>query len=721
MQKHMRILLLLSLLVLSQAIIPHQARTQTPNQLKIGIDLGHGNLHATGSELANFTALLTANAAQVLYSKGALNQTYLNSINLLIISSPQTSYSPSEISTLTTWFRTHGNLWLSASYENSSSMLILNSILNATGSHLGFEYGYASDPLYNLNSTGIDSDQVILPLINQKYGLPIGVTTGVRTVYAYRPVPIIAYNGTGFTEFNSTLQTTAFWIAQTSSRATVTKSSTQPLLVYGVNRSITIPTIGIETTAAGRLAATGSPIFSQWMGMFSYRQNQPYDDRVAVKNLLAWLSGPTVSGELEASIPELRGQGQPLVLIYTGSDSQYAKPSLVQPLITILTGMGINAQTFPILGFAAIQNASAIIMMTPHQLITSNESAAIDLWMREGNKLLILASTADYQVIGSATESESLNNVLSTLHSSLRFEYGSVIDPEVNLEGNPYLTLASNINHLSPTASSFTANVRSLYMQFGTILTGSNQTTFFPLENQTYLNSLTNVTWLARTSNTSRIFNLLGLPSPPLQAHSQYEKGSYIDAALESYRQDKYHGSLLLLGGPIFADFSRLLEYPSVYGYPTDNLIFIRNIFSRLLTQTQTRTEITITAYPSQLSEGGNVTLNLQYKALQTSTSNLSEVDRVPITPANISLTLSGTSLQTKLLANHTYTATSAPTGTGSISWSATASAGKYQPQTSSGTVQVNPLPTRFTYYVLGIPIVIFIAVTIAVLAKKTR
>lgn len=689
--------------------------------LKIGIDIGHGNLHATSPELANFTALLAANRAQVLYNTGILNQTYLNTLNLFIISSPQTSFTPSELSDLTTWFRSHGNLWLSASFENSSSMLILNSILQAIGSHLGVEYGYASDPLYNLNSTIVDSDQIILPLINQKVGLPLGLTTGVRTVYTYRPVPIIAYNGTGYTEFNATLQNNAFWIAQTSSRAFVTKSSNTPLWVYGVNRSITIPTIGIETVAGGRLVVTGSPIFSQWMKMFSYVQNQPYDDRVAVKNLLTWLSGPTVSGELEASIPEVRGQGQPLVLIYTGSDSQYAQPSLVQPLINLLTTMGMNAQTFPILGFAAIQNASAIIMITPHQLISSNETTAINLWMQEGNKLLILASTADYQVIGSATESESLNNVLSALHSSLRFEYGSVIDPEVNLAGNPYLTLASNINHFSPSAASYTTNVRSLYMQFGTILTGSNQTTFFPLENQTYLNSLTNVTWLARTSNASRVFNILGLPSPPLQAHSQNQIGSYIDAAMENYRQDKYHGTLLLLGDPLFSNFSRLLDYPTVYGYPTDNLIFIKNIFSRLLTQPQTRTELSITAYPSQLTEGGNVTLNLSYKALQTSTSNLSEVDRVPISPANITLTLSGKSLQTKLLSNLTYTATDAPTSTGSISWVASVTAGKYQPQTSSGTVQVNPLPTRFTYYVLGIPIVIFIAVTIAVLAKKTH
>lgn len=707
----------------AQLIVPHQIQAQTRSVVRIGLDVGHGNLHVNPSEIKNFTSLLASNGAQIQYNTGGLNQSYLNSIALFIISAPQTNFSSSELGTISNWFTSGGSLWISGGNETLNSIQISNTILQSINSQLRFEYGYAVDPLFNLNSTTSDQDQLIIPLINHKDGLQTGLTTGIRTLYAYRPDPIISSNGTNYAKLNETLTPSITWIAETSSSSRVHNSSNTPLLVYSKAKPSRIPVVGVETLLKGRVALTGFPLFSEYREEFNYRQNKPYDNRVLVKNLIAWLSKLTVAGELEASLPEIRGSGQPLVLIYTGSRSQHSNQTELQPLINLLTDMGFTAQTFQVLGFTEIKNATALIMETPHLLISSNETDAINLWMQQGNRLLILASIGDYALTGSATESLSLNQILQALRSSLRFEEGSVIDPEVNLGGNPYLTLASNINHLSASATSLTTNIRSLNMQFGTILAAANLTdptaTFLPLENQTYLNALTNVTWIARTSNQSAVFDLD--PRFPIQAHTQYQKGSYIVAAQEKYRTDKYGDTILLLGGPIFADFSRLLEYPTVYGYPTDNLIFIRNIFLRLLTQTQIRTEISVNALPAQLTEGGNVTLNAHFNALQTSTSNLTEIDHVPISPANITLTLSGTTLTTRTLSNLTYTATGKPTATGTITWSASASAAKYLSQSTTGTVQVNPIPTRFTYYVLGIPIVIFIAVTIAVVAKKTR
>lgn len=723
MRNHVRLLFLLSLVVFAQLIVPHQAQAQTRIVVKVGIDVGHGNLHLSPSEINNFTSLLTTSGAQILYNTASLNQSYLNSLDLLLISSPQTSFSASELATISTWFNSGGSVWISGGNETLNSIQISNTILQTISSQLRFEYGYATDPLFNLNSTVPDQDQLIIPLINHKDGLQTGITTGIRTLYSYRPDPIITFNGTSYAKLNETLTPSVTWLAETSSTSRVHNSSSTPLLAYSGAKPVRIPVASVETLPKGRVALTGFPLFSQFMQEFTYRQNKPNDNRVLVKNLITWLSKLTLAGELEASIPEIRGSGQPLVLIYTGSNSRHSNQSELQPLINLLTDIGFTAQTFQILGFTEIKNATVLIMETPHLLISSNETDAINLWIQQGNRLLILASMADYSLSGSATESLSLNQVLQALRSSLRFEEGSVIDPEVNVGGNPYLTLASNINHVSASTTSLTANIRSLNMQFGTILAAANLTdptaTFLPLENQTYLNAATNVTWIARTSNQSAIFDLD--PRFPIQAHKQYQTGSYIVAAQEKYRADKYGDTLLLLGGPIFADFSRLLEYPTVYGYPTDNLIFVRNIFMRLLTQTQIRTEISVNALPTQLTEGGNVTLNAHFNALQTSTSNLTEIDHVPISPANVTLTLSGTTLTTKNLSNLTYTATGRPTGTGSVTWSASASAARYISQSTTGTVQVNPIPTRFTYYVLGIPIVIFIAVTIAVLAKKTR
>ncbi len=728
----LKIILILSLLTLSQMPPHNAALAQTNTPIVIGIDVAHGNLHVNSTELSNLTSILSANEAKVSYDVGGINQTYLNSISALIISSPQTAFGSTEITSLTSWTASGGRLWLSATYENSASDSIINDLLQTIGSKLRFDYGYASDPLYNLQSATSGSDDVLVPILNHKAGLVTGVTTGVRILYAYRPVPIIMTNGTGYQKFNATLMPDATWIAQTSSISHISNSSSTPLLAYTIGESSGIPVAVTEGTAGYRLVATGFPLFSTWKQTFTYLQNQPYDNRVLAGNLLDWLTTLSISGELEASVPEIRGTTQPLILIYTGSLSTFAKTSEVQPLINLLTDMGFNAQTFPLIGFSAIQNATAIVMVAPTQLITSNETDAINSWLALGHKLLIMASMADYTLVGSATQSLSLDQLLLAINSNLRFEAGSLIDPEVNLGGNPYLTLASNINHNSPALTNLTANVRSLNMQFGTILAGTNQSCisslglsvtsqscFLPLENQTYLNTLTNVTWIAKSSNESRVFDLdLRFP---VQAHAENQRGTYILSAIEKYRPDTLKDTFLLLGGPIFVDFGRLLKYPTVYGYPVDNIIFIRNIFRTLLPQTQTRTQISAASFPSQFYEGGNVTLNVNYNAYQTSTSNLSEVDMVPISPANISITLNGNTLNTVVLSNGTYTATGKPTGTGGIPWGVSASAKSYQSQSSSGTVQINPLPTRFTFYVIGIPIVIFIAVTIVVVAKKAR
>ncbi len=726
MRRLLSVLLIINLLFLSQLATPSTTLAGTTvRTVTIGIDNGHSDRHTSLQELSNLTTVLATGGAQVLYANGMLNQSFLNRVDALLISSPMTSIDPFELAALASWYRTGGRLWLSSSSDGPPSIQTLNTILRAINSELGFEAGYISDPIFNLNASAPNQAEVLIPIINHKAGLPTRLTSNLRTIYAHEPIPIIAYNGSSYLKYNADAEQNTTWIAETTSTARVTNSSNTPLLTYISGETARFTTVVVEEQGRARLVLSGTPFFSQWEHSFEYNQNQPYDNRLLVKNLLNWLTGYEIQTRLEADIPDVRGTGQPQILIYTGAGSQRLSESEIQPLRSILSDMGFRVTTFENISSTAITNATAIIIQAPGIPFTPSEGQTIDKWLQQKNKTLILASMTDYILPGGAAPfSTSLNNLLQDLGSVLRFETGSISDPEVNMAGNAYVGLTSLINHGAPTVANLTKNIRSLYMQFGTTLIASNNTPsqsccYYPLENQTYLESLTNVTWIARTSNVSAVFDLD--PAYPLLAHSQNQKGSYIVAAQEIYRNASYNSKILLLSGPILSDFSRLLQYPSIYGYPTDNLLFIRNIFTGLLTSSQVRTEIKTTPFQTEILEDGQTTFNTVYSALQTSTENLSEVDRTPIAPANLTLTLTGTVLHPSVLPNQTYTVTGTPTGTGAASWSVSASAAGYQPQTVSGTIQVNPRPDRFTVYVLSIPIAIFIAVALAVFARKAR
>ena len=64
-------------------------------------------------------------------------------------------------------------------------------------------------------------------------------------------------------------------------------------------------------------------------------------------------------------------------------------------------------------------------------------------------------------------------------------------------------------------------------------------------------------------------------PEFPLEAHNTDDAGSFITTALERH----VNGSrLLLVGGPVFSGFNQMLRYPTLYGYPADNQIFLSAI-----------------------------------------------------------------------------------------------------------------------------------------------
>ncbi len=699
------------MLLSATQLSPPHALTSAVQPKVVGVDYGHSNLHVSAEEISNFTSVVNSNDGRIVYEVGVLNQSFLNSIDVLLISSPTSPYSQIELNLLSSWYLGGGRIWLEASSEDTSAITNINSILRNLTSSLGLEYAYARDPLFNLNSTAIDSDDLIAPIVNHAVETQ-NLTRDVRIMYGFRPVPILGYIAPSYLQFNSTTQINTILLAETSGTAEARNISSTAPAVFSNGQRAKFPLAVVETKGSSRLALTGCPLTSTWKEHYNYTQNRPHDNRVLARNILKWLASLNIISPLEVLLPQVKAGSQPQVVIDTASLNTHVSDAELKPLRDLLTDMGFSVSTLPAWSHIYFGNASVVIIQSPQRILNGDERTEIVNWLAGGNRTLIMTDNANYSLNDHLNETRALNTLLLDANSNLRFEEAALYDPELNLGGNQFLTLSSAINHDSSSLSNITTNTRSLFLQFATILIGQNSTGPIPLEQN--LNQFPEVTWISRTSNSSHILNLN--PNFSMLAHKDGDNGSFITAAEEK----KGTNRLILFGGPIFSDFSHLLEYPTIYGYPIDNLILIRNIFRSLLTQVQITTEIRAAASPSEIPEGGSTIFSMTYSALQMSVSDL-KVERVPIHPANITFSFAGSSVNLTRLSNGTYTTTLTPQSTGTSSWSLTAAARGYQSQSTNGNLQVNPLPTRFTWFVLGIPVVVFITVTIAVVARKTR
>ncbi len=696
----------------SQPLLSHTTGALGTPSLVIGIDQGHDNLHSASAELANFTTLLQGNGVTVTYNSGNFSQTFLSSINALLIPPPARNFTAGELTLLSNWYAVGGKLWLSAAYENPAASANLNALLRKINSSLGFEYGYVLDTTFNVNSTTADSSDVILPLINHQEGSALELTLDLRTLYAYRPVPVVSYSGTSPVKLSSLQKMNLISLAQTASSGKIYNSTT--LLVYTTGESSAFPVVVTEKAGASKLLLTGYTPFSDWKKTFEYIQDKPNDNRLLVRNLLKWLVGFSATAELEALLPQIHVANRPQVIIDTESSNVRSSSAELSPLIMLLSDLGFDVRTTGAYGNDTLKSASTVVIQAPRHFALASERNALRIWLSQKNKTLVLSGIADYSLVGGSPESGNLNAILASLGSSLRFEQGALNDLEANIGGSSYLNQAASLNRDTWKLGNLTRNVRSLILQYPTILVGWNGTGYVPLENR--LLSFTNVTWISRASNASIIQNLD--TSFPLLAHKAGDKGPFITGAIE---ETKNGSRLILIGGPIFTGSGQLLSYPTVYGFPADNIIFQRNLFSRYLSSTSIGTEMNVTNEPSQLFEGGTVTLRIEYDALHTSATDPNRVQKIPVAPANFAISVADKSPTAMVMPDGSYSASVTLPDPGQQSWRVTASSRIYQSQVASGSIQVKALPARFVPYVLTVPIILFIAVTVFVILQRTR
>jgi uncharacterized protein YdeI (BOF family) len=88
------------------------------------VDAGHGNENATGNEMKPFVDDLSAHGYNVLKNLDALTDADLDNavVKLLIITAPQTAYTPDEIASIASYIQDGGSLWMGGLADYNASL-----------------------------------------------------------------------------------------------------------------------------------------------------------------------------------------------------------------------------------------------------------------------------------------------------------------------------------------------------------------------------------------------------------------------------------------------------------------------------------------------------------------------------------------------------------------------------------------------------------------------
>jgi hypothetical protein len=88
------------------------------------VDAGHGNENATGNEMKPFIEDLSAHGYNVLKNLDALTDADLDNavVKLLIITAPQTAYTPAEIASIASYVQDGGSLWMGGLADYNASL-----------------------------------------------------------------------------------------------------------------------------------------------------------------------------------------------------------------------------------------------------------------------------------------------------------------------------------------------------------------------------------------------------------------------------------------------------------------------------------------------------------------------------------------------------------------------------------------------------------------------
>jgi hypothetical protein len=295
----------------------------SPTSRKIVIDLSHSALHKNSTQYSPFQSLLDSYGFQTEISTTPITTALITDAAALIIVTPNTTLTTSELNATRDWFKQgHHFLWIASGADNpngdTNASTNSNAILQTVNSTLRFELGTVSDGGVNL---GGQPYLVLSAILNRGGGFAQNFTQNVRSLYFYSPTNIAGWSNGAVVRLESQLFNfpTVTWLAKSSNTSSVTTlDSKHKLLAYNGTAPTSLILSAAEKISTSTLLLTGSTLFLDYQQMFRYPTlyGYPQDNGIYARNvLLQTLQHYVNSTSLKTTLTRLSDvQGNPVTL-----------------------------------------------------------------------------------------------------------------------------------------------------------------------------------------------------------------------------------------------------------------------------------------------------------------------------------------------------------------------------------------------------------------------